>query len=283
MAISQNLNECSIEGKVISIDHTLAIVNGKDAIYGTVTVEAGEDNFVPIGFFSYKTKNDGGENNVYKSLLSVIDDYKTIANDGRDAADSVVINKVELSENVFFGQDGKMIRGFQLSSSFYNRGIVKEAGAKFTVTGEIFEMIEEIVDDVPTGALILRLLVLGYKGRPNIIDFNVVDSKGVNYLKTVATVGQDLKVSGDILVIESVEEKTEESAFGAPIVTSKRTTSRQLVVKSATPPSTGLLTDEERSQVLAVREGIVLKAKEKANKKAATTTTSKPSSGNFTL
>jgi hypothetical protein len=285
MAIVQNLNESTVSGKIVSIDYTQAVINNQDALYGTVTVESGEDNFIPVGFFSYKLKKDKTENGIYKSLMTVINEYKTISKDGREAADSVEINKAQISENLFFVDQGqRLIRGFQIGSSFFNRKAVTTPQATFTITGEIFEMVEEVENDVPTGALILRLLVLGYEGRPNIIDFRVEDAKGVDYIKTVATVGQDIKINGDIVVREIVEEKKEEAAFGDPIVTSTRHTVRQLIVKSATPPATGALTDEERAIVLAKREGLVIEAKEKAMKKAASSNTpSKPSASNFSL
>jgi hypothetical protein len=284
MAKIQNLNESTVSGKIVAIDYTQGQVNGKDAVYGTVTVESGEDNFIPVGFFSYKTKRDGGENGIYKSLQTVITEYQTISKDGRDAADSVEIKKAQLAENLFFVDQGqKLIRGFQISSPFFNRKANVTPEATFTVVGEIFEMVEEIIDDVPTGALLLRLLVLGYEGRPNILDFRVEDPKGVDYIKSVASPGQEIKVSGDIIVREIVEEKKEEAAFGDPIITSTRTTVRELIVKSATPPASSSLTDEERAEVLAAREGLVVTAKEKAVAKSKSTNNTKPSASNFSL
>jgi len=284
--IKQSFNKALVSGVIVSIEHTFgpAGPDQKPALYGTVTIETGEDNLVPIGFFAYKQKKDGKDNPVYASLSTVVAEYKTIQVHGRDLADKITVGQGTISENVFFS-NGNMIRGFQTSSIFFNRDAKAEPSAKFQISGELIQMVDEVIKDVPTGRLLLSLILVGYENRADIVDFVVENPAGVNYIKSSASIGDEIKVSGDIVVKETEEETSEATAFGDDIVTTKRRTERSLVVTSATAPTASGIEDSERTAMLSVREERIAKAKAKAEKKAtsAPAATAPAAKGNFSL
>jgi len=264
-------NKVTISGKIAEIESRQGLTKaGVPYLAGNVKVEAGTDNLIPVGFFVTQKTKDGKPNQIYNSIVTVVSDYKTIAEHGRDAADVIEITGANLDENIFFPAPDRMVRGFNVRSSFYNRKA--DAGMKneFVVSGQILSMVDEIKkegsDEVPTGNLIIRLLTLGYENKANVLDFKVVNPKGVAYLRDTCSVGQEIKLNGEILIHEEVTEKIEEVAFGDPIVTQSRRTERNLIVASATPPIDSTYSQDVVEASLAAREAEINQKKADAAK-----------------
>lgn len=275
----ESLNKIDVAGKIVEIEAREGLNrSNKEYIAGTVKIEAGPDNIVPIGFYANKIKNDGNSNPMFASLKTVAAEYKTITANTREEADSVEVNGARVTENVFYSQDGTLIRGFQISSPFFNRKASVEPKAEFVITGEIVSIVEEPVENEIH--IILRLLVVGYGDRANLIDFKVENPKAVDYVKNVFSVGQEVKVSGKVVIEETVVQKTEETAFGSPIITESKKFTRKMLVTAATPPIDSTIDSAERQTMLAAREGMLSEAKAKASSvaKAAPVT-----AANFTL
>ena len=277
----ESMNKVTVAGKIVEIESRTGVTKtNKPYIGGTLKVETAEDNVVPVSFFAAETTNAGKENPIYKSLQTVVNDYKTIQNDTREHADSVEISGARLSENIFFPQVDRMIRGFQIQGAFFNRGANITPKNEFIISGVIEDVIEDVKDDVPTGTLTVRLLVVGYGNQANILDFKVEDPAGAKYILSTFTKGMEVKVNGSIVIDETIEEIKEETAFGDPIVNTTRRTERKLLITSATPPTDSTVPADERMQMLATRESQI------QDKKAAASApqSSKPkSAGEFTL
>lgn len=277
----ESLNKIEVAGKVVSIETKTGVTkNGKEYLAGKVLVEAGTDNIIPIDFFANKIKNDGNPNPLYASLTTVVNEFKTISINGRDEADTIEINSAKVKENAFYTQDGKLVRGFSLDSAFFNRKPGAEPKADFTVTGEIVSIVEEPTE---TGMeILLRMLIIGYGNTANLIDFKVENPQAVDYVRNAFSAGQEVKLSGKVIVSEEKIEKVEEAAFGNPIVTIFTKTSRKLLVTAATPPVDSTLDAAERQTMLATREARLSESKEKSANKAPATKTAN-SAANFTL
>lgn len=256
-------NKPKIQGKLVKIESRSGTTKtGKEYIGGNLHIETGEDNIIPVSFFATPQKNDGNPNPVYASLKTVIDEYKSIDSHGRDEADLIEVGASRMQENAFYVRDGQLVRGFQMSAPFFNRKAKIDPEGTFAMSGEIVKVTDEIIKDEPTGNVIVTLLVVTYNNTANLIDFSIEGEKGVQYAKTNFVQGMEVKLSGDIKVVEVIEEKTEEAAFGAPIVEEIRRTERKLLVTSATPPVESAITEEERSTMLAERESKLQRMKE---------------------
>lgn len=259
----EHTNNVKISGLISEIEQRTGVTaKGVDYISGKLMIEVSEDNIIPVSFFSTKTKKDGKPNGIYGSLQTVVNEYKSIATNTRDEADSVEITGAKVRENTFFAPDGTMIRGFQLDSAFFNRKVNVTPEATFTVVGEIVAIKDDIVNDEPTGTITLTLLIVGFGNKANLVDFKVEQPKAVAYVKDVFTQGQEVKVSGQVIIEEIITEKKEEAAFGDPIVQTSRRINRKLLVNSATPPVDSAITAEERATMLAEREAALATAKE---------------------
>lgn len=277
----ESVNKVTLAGKIVEIESRTGITKtNKPYIGGTLKVETEEDNVVPVSFFAAEITNAGKENPIYKSLQTVVNEYKTIQNDTREHADSVEISGARLSENIFFPQPDRMIRGFQIQGAFFNRGASISPDNEFIVSGVIEDVIEDVKDDVPTGTLTVRLLVVGYGNQANILDFKVEDPAGAKYILSTFAKGMEVKVNGSIVIDETIEEIKEETAFGDPIINTIRKTERKLLITSATPPMDSTLPADERLQMLATRESQIQDKKAGASAPQS----SKPeSAGKFTL
>ena len=275
--LKQDTNKIEIAGKIIEIEKRTGAKDGVDWISGTVKVETGKDNIIPIGFYSSALTKEKKPNKIYASLQTVCDSYKTVA--AGEEADTIVIDSAQLSENIFFPSPETLIRGFQIQSSFFNRKAVVagDEHAKFTLTGTIVSIVDEIKNDLPTGRLILKLLVVQYCDKADIFDLVIDKPEAVNYVRNTCSEMDKLKVQGDIIITEELEISEEPTAFGEPIEQVKRKTTRELIVKSATPPTPTDLTREQVDELLKKRETLTATkkaeaaAKENAPKTQSTT------------
>lgn len=262
--LKQDTNKIEIAGKIIEIEKRTGTKDGVDWVSGTVKVETGKDNIIPIGFYSSALTKDKKPNKIYASLQTVCDSYKTVA--AGEEADTIVVDSAQLSENIFFPTPEALVRGFQVQSSFFNRKAVTagDEHAKFTLTGTIVSVVDEIKNDLPTGRLILKLLVVQYGDKADIFDLVIDKPEAVNYVRNTCSEMDKIKVQGDIIITEEVEISEEPTAFGEPIEQVKRKTTRELIVKSATPPTPTDLTREQVDELLKKRETLTATKKAEA-------------------
>jgi hypothetical protein len=263
----ESTNKVMLAGPIVEITHKRGEYSGKAFLAGTVSIETGEDNIIPVDFFQYATTKEGKANGVYASLETVIKEYKTISEHSREEADHVEVSTGNLTENAFYGRDGKLVRQFKIGSPFFNRKSSVEPKNEFIVSGEVVRIQEELKDDVPTGALILTLLVVGYGDKANLIDFRVEGEQKADYVKTNYSPGQEVKIEGEIIVREVEKRLEEEVAFGDPIVQVKTWTEKALLVKGGTPPVETSYTTEQKQAMLSERTAKLEKDKKKAEKK----------------
>lgn len=277
--LKQDTNKIEIAGKIIEIEKRTGTKDGVDWISGTVKVETGKDNIIPIGFYSSALTKEKKPNKIYASLQTVCDSYKTVA--AGEEADTIVIDSAQLSENIFFPSPETLIRGFQIQSSFFNRKTVVagDEHAKFTLTGTVVSVVDEIKNDLPTGRLILKLLVVQYGDKADIFDLVIDKPEAVNYVRNTCSEMDKLKVQGDIIITEELEISEEPTAFGEPIEQVKRKTTRELIVKSATPPTPTDLTREQVDELLKKRETLTATKKAEAAAKQSAPKTQSTTNG----
>lgn len=257
----ESTNVIKIAGQIVEIDSRQGVNKKGGYIAGKILVKTAEDNIVPVGFYANLKKNDGNTNPIAISLQSIVETYKTINEHGPDEADHVEITSAQISENTFYREDGREIRGFQLKSAFFNRKPSVEPESKFVVSGEVLRVMDEIVDDVPTGRAILTLLVIGYGNRANVIDFVVEGATKVDYVKATYSEGQEVKIEGNVVVQEIVQELKEEVAFGDPIVRTRTSSLYELQVTGGTAPQDSSIPEAEKVEMMSVRKAKLEEAK----------------------
>jgi hypothetical protein len=231
-------NEVTIEGILSEnkLDYKTT-AEGKDYISGDLWIETSESNIVPVNFFSFAVKKDGGPNRIYKNLENVVNNYKSIAKHGREGADRVRITGGTLESNEFYNAGGNLISTFRVRSNFINRVTGDFAPkADFAIEVYIQSSTEEVKDDTPTGRYLIKGIVPGYNGKIHLLTFFVENSKAIEYIKQNYSVGDTVKLAGR-LANEMIEvNRTEEMEFGDDIITTFTRIKRELIVDKGSKP-----------------------------------------------
>lgn len=272
----ESFNKIELSGKVAEIiSRTGLTKKNVNYVSGTIKIETAPDNIIPVEFFAQEINAKGNVSPLYKSLLTVKDEYKSIATDGRDAADTIVVETAKFTENLY-SPDGEQIRrGFKINSSFFNRKKIDKSFSKFVVEGEVVAIMDEIKADVPTGSVIVELLIVDFNENAHIIPFFVDIPKSAEYVKNTFSEGDQVKVSGTILISEEDIVKVEKAAFGDDIEQHSKRTTRRLVIESASAPVASTISAEKKTTMLATREADIQAKKNEAKSKSGT----KPAGG----
>ncbi len=254
--MSQELREAqnvvNVEGILMENRLDQRDKDGKDYIAGDLLVKTAEDNIVAVNFFSFSVKRDGGQNQIYKSLSTVKDNYKSAAKFGPEDADKIRINGGRIESNEFYAANGRLINTFRIRSNFVNRVSGEfNPGIDFQVETYLQGIIEEIVNEEPTGRLMVKGIVPMYGGKISVLTLFVEDTGGIKYIEDNYTVGDTVKLAGTINNTIQVIEKTEEMEFGDDIVTSFERVKRELIINRGSKPY-----DENKFEVGAIKQAM---------------------------
>lgn len=203
-----------IEGLVSEKDLAVKTEEGKTKITGSLTVKTSDVNFVKFNINANEKTNAGTDNKCYAGLLTVMNDYKTIAEVGEAEADKV---RVSGDLNLYTSaQSGANIVGFK--SNFFNRVKANEEfeqRAEFSVEVFISSIIPEVnTEGDETGRVLVKGWVPTYNGIEP-ITLVAADDIG-SAVESTFEPGQTVEFMGDI-VNNRIETVTEiPMAIGKP-------------------------------------------------------------------
>ncbi len=266
-------NKVFIEGLLLEKEFiTDKTKDGEEYIRGEVQIETGENESHTVKFFSKKFKKDGSENGVYKSLSTVANEYKTVADVGREEADKVRITNGEIRLNDYVGQDG-MLRSFpEISSNFINRVQTVEEykpRAEFDVEICVQSIMKEVKDEEETGRAIIKGVIPLYGGRVIPFEFIVADEGAVSYVENNYEAGSTVRIYGDVVNRKEVIITKVEGGFGKPKEDRKTITTREYLVTGGSEPydeeSPKVFNPEAIRKALAEREVYLEELKNKKN------------------
>lgn len=279
-------NSGTIQGKLFNIETK---VNTDDLIIATVTIEVG-DNRIPVEFIANAKKTNGEASKTYPAFQTFIADAKTIVGFG-DEADFVEAKMVSLKENLFSPDGNGIVSNTNIAANFFSRIPATEPNAEITIGGVVMSAVETIKNDIPTGELELIIEhtnVFNNKPYTDMIKLNVSNPSHIAFVKTNYTPGMEVALTVEPHVTEeTIETVIADGGFGGAIIETKPVKTRKLEVIKGGAATTPLIADEVRAEGRAGREGRVVKAKDKAKKKASGTATAPKSAGasvpSFTL
>ena len=267
------------EGIVAEKNLQEVVEEGVKKIKGTVTVKTSDVNFVKFNVnVAEKTKN-GAENRVYPGIVTVMNEYKSIADVGEEAADLV---KVSGDINPFRNQNsGEEVISYK--TNFFKRLRADEEynpHAEFSVELFISAMVPEMNAEGETG----RLLVKGWMPTYNGIEplALVVESDLVADIEAAFEPGQTVKFYGDVVNNRIVKTREIPVAIGKPRIETKTTYINDLVITGATTPYEEGISEEKPydadviKAAIQERENRIKEEQNKKNNKSAATT-AKPS------
>jgi hypothetical protein len=234
----KNVNIVKVEGILSEnkLDYKQT-TDGREYISGDLLIEVSENNIVPVNFFTFKTKKDGGPNKIYSNLENVINTFKSIAKHGKENADRVRVTGGNIEGNEFYNAAGNLISTFRIRSNFVNKvndEFKPQAG--FQVEVFIQSIVDEIKDDTPTDRLQIIGVVPMYGGKVSVVNFYADNAQGIEYMKKNYSNGDTVKLVGrvDNEIIEIT--KTEEMEFGDDVVTTYNRIKRELIITQGTKP-----------------------------------------------
>lgn len=150
---------------------------------------------------------------------------------GKENFASKVAITASIRENTFYTKTGEEVNDWRLSTNFVNNWRASdEEGARFQVTGVVVKKFRETNrDGDETGRLIIKLCLIGYAGKANVIEFCAYGTKA-DYIDQHWNKGDTIKCAGFITMTNKIVETKEDTGFGDPIITRRTETRRELVI-----------------------------------------------------
>ena len=277
------INKERVEGRIY--DHALAMKTvqntesknyGKEFINGTIDVATDDDclNIIQV-HFSYVTEvtAKGNKNNTFTALKNIIENGKTILNDGADNATMVRIDTALALNDFYTDRNGEET----LVSAKRNEGgfvtIITSLGDADNRNTFEFDMLingTRLVEadeerNIPADYLVVKGAVFDFRNAILPVEFVVRSKGGMDYFESLDASPENLtftKVWGKINSETIVRKVEEESAFGEPSVKEYTRTSREWLITGTSKPDAVYpiddaeagITKEEIKKALADRE-----------------------------
>lgn len=251
---------------------------GEKRIEGSITVKTSDKNFVTFNVRYKAKKDDGTDNSFYTGLVTVMNEFQSVAEVGDDAADVI---RASGQLNPYRGKNGNEIIGYR--GSYFNRIRNREniePEAYFETEMFIQSIVPEMGKDADgemteTGRLKITGWVPTYNGIEP-VDL-IVPEDLADACENTYEPGQTVEFYGDI-INNSIEEIIEKPvAFGKPKKEVHRTYINELIVTGGSDA----YEDEEGDHVpydadaikgaIADRNAAIEEAKNKAKNGSANT------------
>lgn len=244
-ASSQQLREAQnnivIEGLLLEKDITEGEGNDKSKfIRGTFTIETAENEQHQVNMSASEFKKDGGENSLYAGLQTIKNEYKSVAEVGREEAHKVRVDRGQLQLNEYVGRDGQLKSFPRIRTPFMNR---VEAGEEYVPQAgfEVEVVVQSVTPEIDretedeTGRVKLKAIIPLYGGKVIPFDF-VVNKDGSPYVEDNYSNGDTVFVYGDIVNFKEKKEVRTESAFGADKIDTIYRTKREYEISGGLEP-----------------------------------------------
>lgn len=235
MAEQTNLRQAEASVDVVGIvsEKKLELKNeeGMNKITGSLTVKTSDVNFVTFNVNVNEKTKAGADNKAYAGIVTVMNEYKSIAEVGEEAADRVrVSGNINPYRNKNSGEEV-----ISYKANFFNRISTDkcEPKSEFAIEMYISSMVPEIVDDEETGRLIVNGWVPTYNGIEPVK--LVAEADIAPDVESAYAVGQTVEFLGDIVNNKVVTVTEIPVAIGKPRKKISTTYKNDLVITGATP------------------------------------------------
>lgn len=287
MANETNLRQANarvnVEGLVSEKDLKVVTENNVTKITGSLTVKTSEDNFVRFFVNVNEKTKDGKENKTYAGITTVMNEYKSIADVGEEAAEKVrVSGNLNLFRNQNTGQET-----ITYSSNFFSRAKIDEKHpynphAEFSVEVFISSIVPETnAEQEETGRIVLNGWVPTYNGIEP-IKLYAEDEIGAA-VDSMFEPGQTVEFWGE-LINNRVEKITEiPVAIGKPRRKVETTFKNELIITGASEAYEEGVSAEKPYEAATIkaaiqeRENRIAEARAQQNSNASVQSSAKPS------
>lgn len=192
-----------------------------------------EQNIIPLTLFSMRHKADKTLNQNFDRIKDYGENLIALGSveKGKENFASKVNITAKIKENTFVSKTGQTITSWNLDTNFINNWrAADEEGTRFVVTGVVGKVFRETdKNGDETGKLNIRLGLVGYNGRVDLIDFCAYGSKA-DYIEEHWHKGDTIKCAGFIRYSTEVIEVEEDMGFGDPITKKTTVPVKELVI-----------------------------------------------------
>jgi hypothetical protein len=269
----------TVEGIVSEKDLKIVIEDNKTRIEGSVTIKTNDTNFIRFNVRVNEKTNAGAENRTYTGIMTVLEEYKSIAEVGEEEADKV---RVSGDLNIFTGQNGTSV-GYR--GNFFNRlrnPEEYEPKAEFGVEIFVSSIVPEVnTDGDETGRVVVNGWVPTYNGiEPLKL---VAEGDVAAAVDSTFEPGQTVEFYGDV-VNSRVEKVTEiPVAIGKPRRKVETSFKNELIITGASEAYEEGVSAEKPYEAEVIKAAIqerqnkLEEAKAKAQNASKPATAAKPS------
>ena len=270
------LSEIDLEaGSYVKDGKTVEKIGGSIKVRVTQTLNGQESELdIPVFMFANKMTNKGTPNPAYASIERVMNEYKSIAAVGIDAADRVRITGANIRMNEYYSGD-KLNSYPRINASFVTKitDLSKFAPeATFSVIFAVGNMgYEHDKDGVEVeNRYKIRGILPQYGGSVDVVDFFATTPNVIDAVSSYWEQGDTVKVNGKLNFTSKTEETVTQVDFGEPRVERKTISVSELVITggSQTPLEGDFAFDmDEIHTALEARQARLAELKEKAKAK----------------
>ena len=234
---------------------------------------------IPVYLFANKLTNKNTPNPAYASIERVMNEYKSIAAVGIDAADRVRITGANIRMNEYYGQGDKLNSYPRINASFVTKITDMSKFAPEATFSAIFAIGNMGYETDKDGVQIpdrfkIRGIMPQYGGSVDVIDFFATSPNVIDAVSSYWEQGDTVKINGKLNFSSKTEETVVQVDFGEPRVERKTVSVSELIITggSQTPLEGDFAFDmDEIQSALEARQARLaeLKAKQKAKEKGA--------------
>lgn len=247
--LRQSVNNVIVEGYLSSKEFKTGVTknptNPKNYISGKIQVRQDENNFVELEMFSTETNSKGEESKVYKSLMTVMAEYKDATmvegvnpEQAYLQADKIRITGGQINANEFVKEvngENEVLTAIKYATSFVNRVTDDSFDPKAKWKLEVF--INKITpetdkDDDETGRGFVDGYFVGYDGLPKPVRL-VAEGKTWTQIEAKLESGETVTFWGDIVNSVSTIKQVIEADFGEDEERIITNTKKERVIRGA--------------------------------------------------
>ena len=248
MEKKQTLNVVNVAGVLVDKNIELKEMTEKktgntyNAITGEMVIRTNDGSEIEVSLFSKELTKDGKQNSIYKGLVTVMEDYKTLKTNPEDA-DYVKVGGSDFSVNDYKSKQDNTIKTYNnVEAKFFNRLSQKDLEitpleAKFEVEG-VIDSIKDInkKDGSPTGDKMIILNILGYEGTITPVSLTLPQAL-VNPFATMGYFeGSVATLWGKIINTKEEKKIVEQAGFGVANEKTVSTTVKRYEITGGKPP-----------------------------------------------
>lgn len=242
----QSENSVYLSGILKELDIDEGTTNdGRKYVRGVAKVQVDQEiegivseNIIPVRMFAMQKKSDGGDNPMFERIKNYKEQFTSAgAADDDSEISKVTISGARLEENSYFDKRTNQVKtDWQISGSFINdRKDEDEESARFKVTGVVGKMRPEYdKNGEETGRLIVSLVLIGYKGKANVIEL-IADGSKKDHIESNWNEGDTVIAHGKINMSFKVENWEEDQGFGEPIPRHRTISKKELIIIGGSP------------------------------------------------